>query len=74
MVGWCLSLAEAGPYLKTGCGTGTIPCLLGEGEPRMEIAPSYDSANVGIQILGIWLFYVRACILHVRKLSIELLA
>ena len=43
-------------------------------EPRMEIALSYDKTNAGIQILGTWLSYIRGCILHVRRLSIELLA
>ena len=40
----------------------------------MEVAPFYDTTEVGIQILGTWLFYIRAYTLHVRRLSIELLA
>ena len=40
----------------------------------MEIALSYDTTNVGIQILGTWLSYIRVCTLHVCRLSIELLA
>ena len=52
MVGRYLSLAEAGPGLKTGYGTGTVPCLLGAGDPRMGVAPSYDTTDVDIQILG----------------------
>ena len=40
----------------------------------MGVALSYDTTNAGIQILGTWLSYIRACILHVRRLFIELLA
>ena len=74
MVGWYLPLTEACSSLKVGYGTGIVLCLLGAGEPRMEIAPSYDTTNAGIQILGTWLSFIRACILHVCRLSIELLA